>query len=113
MAEGFIKAPIEKYLITGIWHDHQFQPLYYSVHEFQNPGVSNSKKMSIAEVIAIIETDGLSVFTWEWDYKKGCFSKGNKVLVGSDRNGKYLYIEPFDRNTKNLKHLIRVNWFQV
>ena len=105
--------PHTGYLISGVVIDMQ-EVTHYMVHQHLDPGVSGALKMSKADVIDLVENSGLPVFVWEWNYHAGQFMTGKKVNCSLDYNkNKYLWINTKDPKTKNLKHLIRVNWFHT
>lgn len=101
------------YLISAV-----FIPLqdvtHYIVHKHLNPGVGVGIKMSKDEIIDIIENSGLPVNVWQWNYESGKFEIAKTVNCNEDYNGnKYLWINEKDPATKDLKHLIKMNWFEV
>lgn len=101
------------YLISGVFIDLQ-EVTHYTVHTDLNPGASGAVKMSKAEVVELVENSGLPVYVWEWNYEQARFLQGKQVNCNLDyHRNKYLWINEKDPKTKNLKHLIRMNWFQL
>ena len=105
--------PHTGYFISGVFIALQ-EVTDYMVHEYLNPGVTAGVKMSISDVINLVENSGLPVFVWEWNYESGIFIAGKQVNCAIDYNQhKYLWINAKDPSTKNLKHLIKMNWFNI
>jgi len=105
--------PHTGYLISAV-----FIPLqdvtHYMVHKHLNPGMSIAVKISKAEVIDLVENSGLPVCILEWNYEAGRFFIGKQVKCNMDYNGKkYLWINAKDPKTKDLKHLIKMDWFNT
>lgn len=106
-------APHTAYFISAVFIDLQ-EVTHYMVHKHLDPGVSGAEKMTKAEVVDLIENSGLPVFVWEWNYDAGRFLVGKKVNCNLDyHQKKYLWINEKDPKTKDLKHLIKMNWFAV
>lgn len=106
MAKGFIQKPITEHYVSGVWNNHGAQPEFFAVHDFLNPGVSGARKLSKAELIKLISTEGFSVYTWIWDYSAQLFKRGRKIQV----IGEQLNTIPADTKHKDLRHLIHLNW---
>jgi len=103
--------PHTGYLISAVFISLQ-EVTHYMVHEHLDPGVTAATKMTKDEVVNLVENSGLPVYVWEWNYEAGRFIVGKQVNCNVDFNkNKYLWINTKDPNTKNLKHLIRMNWF--
>lgn len=102
---------IDTYLISGVWLETN-SVAFYCVRPFLNPGIGEGEKLTIDQVIKLID-EGFKVYTLQWDYGLGKFKGKDRVFHKSSENGKYLYIEPFDRKTKNLRHLINADWFKL
>jgi hypothetical protein len=103
--------PHTGYFITGVFIAIT-EVTHYVVHQYLDPGVGAGYKMSKAEVLDLIENSGLPVSVWEWNYEEGHFVLGKQVNVAIDyHQNKYLWINAKDPKTKNLKHLIRMDWF--
>ncbi len=84
---------------------------FYSVHSYINPGITGAVKMTRKDVIDLIER-GIKVYTWHWDYDLARFKGKHLVKYSNDINGSYLYIEPYEKKTKNLRHLINYSWIK-
>lgn len=100
---------------TGYFISAVFMPLkdvtHYIVHKHLDPGVSGGIKMSKAEVCDLVENSGLPVFTWEWSYEMARFLMGKRVNCNLDyHQNKYLWINTKDPKTKDLRHLIKMDW---
>ena len=107
------KPPHTGYLISGIYMD-MLEVTHYMVHRHNDPGVSGARKLSKADVVKIIQKSGKPVYVWEWDYSVARFKIGRQVNCAVDYSGNtYLWIIPKDRATKNLRHLIKMNWFEA
>nr|WP_322625661.1 hypothetical protein [uncultured Flavobacterium sp.] len=105
--------PHTGYLISSVFIPLQ-EPTHYMVHQYLDPGVSGGIKMSKDDVIALVETSGMPVYVWLWNYEQGRFVIGKQVKCNVDYSGaKYLWINEKDPATKNLKHLIKIEWFQA
>lgn len=103
--------PHSGYFISAVYMSLQ-DVTHYIVHKHLDPGVSGGEKMSKAEVIELVENSGLPVFVWQWNYDTGCFNTGKQVNCNIDYNQKkYLWINAKDTKTKDLKHLIKIDWF--
>lgn len=104
--------PHSGYLISAVFIDIT-EVTHYVVYKYFNPGVSGGYKMAKQEVINLVESSGLPVFIWEWNYEMGRFVIGKQVNCALDYNkNKYLWINTKDPKTKNLKHLIKMEWFK-
>jgi len=69
--------PHTGYFITGVFIDIT-EVTHYVVHKHLDPGVTGGRKMSKQEVIELIETSGLPVFVWLWNYEEGRFLLGKQ-----------------------------------
>ena len=105
--------PRNIYYISGILHDDSGLVSHYAVHEFLDPGVTGCRQFTKEELIALIETEGVKVFVWGWDYKTGRFQVGKQVYCSTGKIGKFLHHMPYEQRTKNLKHLIKISWFKT
>lgn len=86
---------------------------HYIVHKNFDPGVSGGEKLSKEEVINLVENSGLPVYVWLWGYDQGCFIQGQQVNCNLDyNNNKYLWINAKDPKTKDLRHLIKMEWLK-
>lgn len=103
--------PFTAYYISGIWTDYKNQVSHYSVHRFLNPGVSGGKKVSIEEVIDLMGKTTRPFYVFGWDYKSGQFRQGEQIFVFDGYHGKMLWTAKKEERTKNLTHLIKLNWF--
>lgn len=105
--------PHSGYLISAVFIPLQ-EVTHYMVHKHFDPGVSGAVKMSKADVIDLVEKSGMPVNVWEWNYEHARFLIGKQVNCNLDYNqNKYLWINTKDRSTKDLKHLIKMNWFET
>ena len=105
--------PHSEYFISAVFISLQ-EVTHYMVHEHLNPGVSGATKMTKQEVITLVENSGMPVFIWEWNYELGRFVKGKQVNCNLDyNNNQYLWINARDPSTKDLKHLIKMDWFNL
>ena len=106
-------APTEftAYLISGIWTDDSGKVSHYAVHQFLNPGVGGCRKMTVTIVHDLILMSGKPFYVMGWDYKVGKFKRGQKVILMNPLGKKYLWTEKQEPHTKNLKHLIKLDWF--
>lgn len=102
--------PVTQYLISGVYLDLNVVT-HYAVHQDYNPGASGSYKLTANQLKALFERPGISVFTWEWNYREGRFLKGQQVFIKKYNDVFYFYVLPDDWKTKNLRHLIKLNWF--
>lgn len=103
---------------TGYFISAVFMPMqevtHYMVHKHLDPGVTGGKLMTKSAVVDLVENSGLPVYVWEWNYEQGCFLVGKQVNCSLDyHQNKYLWINTKDPKTKNLKHLIKMNWFDT
>ena len=112
MAYLWETGPPNIHYVSGIWEDHSGLVSHYAVHDFLNPGVSGVRKLTKAQMIDLIETEGKLVYVFGWDYKKGHFVQGKQVFCSDGHQGKYLHHKPYEDRTKNLKHLIKISWFE-
>lgn len=103
--------PNAGYLISAVFIPLQ-EITHYMVHEYLDPGASGATVMSKAKVVDLVENSGLPVYIWEWNYEAGRFEIGKQVKCNIDyQQNKYLWINEKDPKTKNLKHLIKMEWF--
>jgi len=105
--------PHTGYLVSAVSIPIQ-EPTHYMVHKHLDPGVSEAAKLSKEELIALVEQSGLPVYVWLWDYTLQRFVIGKQVHCAVDYQGnKYLWINTKDRATKDLRHLIKIEWFET
>lgn|GEM_PF-6887819 len=105
--------PHTGYLISAVFIPFQ-EVTHYMVHEHLNPGASGARIMTKNAVIDLVENSGLPVYVWEWCYDTGRFKVGKQVNCNLDyKQNKYLWINTKDPKTKDLKHLIKMDWFQT
>jgi len=104
--------PSTAYLISGVWTDYKSEISHYAVHQLLNPGVSGCKKFTREETIDLVENGGKPFYVFGWDYTKGRFRQGQRIIVVNGYKEKYLTVESREERTKNLKHLIRISWFE-
>ncbi|MGK4567826.1 hypothetical protein [Flavobacterium sp. 3HN19-14] len=95
MALGADAKPVTKYYISGIWKNLQ-DVSHYAVHINYDPGVSAARKMSRLRAINMVTTQGIEVYTFEWDYNQGLFVHGQRVKY----DGRIFYTEPFSDKKK-------------
>jgi len=112
MAYIYEKGPPNVHFISGIWVDHSGIVSHYAVHDFLDPGASGARRLTKYQTIDLVDTEGRVVYVWGWDYKNGRFVQGKQVFCTHGQNGSYLHHKPFEDRTKNLKHLIKIDWFE-
>lgn len=106
-----VAKPHTAYLISSIYVELQ-DVTHYTVHKHLDPGISPGNKLSKEEVVVLVECSGLPVYVLEWDYERGNFDIGKQVNCNLDYKGKkYLWINAKDPKTRDLRHLIKMNWF--
>lgn len=105
--------PHSGYLISAVFIPLQ-EVTHYMVHEHLNPGATGAIKMCKDDVVKLVERSGMPVHVWEWSYSAGRFVMGKQVNCSTDYNGnKYLWINTKDPATKDLKHLIKMGWYET
>jgi len=106
-------SPFTAYLISGVWSDHAGVVSHYAVHQFLNPGVSCCKKYSKKELLELMGMTTKPFYVFGWDYKTGGFKQGQKVVKMEGFSESLIWTEKQEPHTKNLKHLIKVDWFEI
>ncbi len=100
------------YRISGVWKNTNNVITAYAFHEVGENSTSRAVKKTKAEAIAIVETRGNLVYTWQWNYSTASWVVGERVEVVNGNNGKYLRSNPDNKLTDNLEHLIDFDWIQ-
>ena len=102
---------ITQYLISAVYRGNNIVT-HFAVHQYYNPGVSGAYKISMAQLKKLFERPGISVYTAEWDYKDGKFMVVQQVFIKTYDASFHFYVLPEDRKTKNLRHLIGLDWYE-
>ncbi|UMY64665.1 MULTISPECIES: hypothetical protein [unclassified Flavobacterium] len=108
--QGHYKKPVTICFISGIWTESN-RVTHYAIHKFLDPGVTAPAKLTLEQVVEVIEKYKRRIFTWEWSYEAGRFLEGKEVFFKRNERGCYLYTAPYEARTKNLRHLLNLSWY--
>ena len=101
-----------KFKISGVRKDSNNVITHYAFHTKIDNGYTRAIKKSKTQAISILETNGNSAITWNWNYKTCFWSDGENVEVVNGENGKYLRSNRDNKLTNNLEHLIDYDWIE-
>lgn len=101
-----------EYRISGIWKNSDGVITHYAMHVKSSDGYTRASKTTKPEAIKIVENNNNNVSTWLWNYKLVSWQIGEKVIVSTRNDQKYLRTEPDDSVRDNLQHLIDFDWIK-